>query len=337
MHGRVAAELRLRGEYVQLAAAGAPAPVADVQAGVVGNVASRERLTLCFHAGEHLGGDGDGVLDEFLGVLVADLWGVARDGFADAGGDVFDQHFACLCGHVLRFLSVVVNGGHARTRRFPAATKGWLVAVETAGLSHCPHAGMAFCIRVSGMNPGHGDAKGQRLSNATTILMTTKATKIKMGRTMSLPAMVVSIVRQPASWYRMRPMTGITSTAGISSQADTRTVCRSHLRSLPSGEIWCSRSRKKYSHATAERCSLFRRCHGTFTIGEQICRSAFTGFLGLAADGGTDDERHDDAGRKHADGDVQVAIGLPFLGNLLLGVLSSISLSGNVAEQGDGF
>lgn len=59
--------------------------------------------------------------------------------------------------------------------------------------------------------------------------------------------------------------------------------------------------------------------------------------LGFAAHGCTDDQRHDDAGREDADSDVQVTIGELFLGYLLFGVLSSLSLGGDMPEQGGRF
>ena len=79
----------------------------------------------------------------------------------------------------------------------------------------------------------------QRLMNAVTILMATKA---KRSRT-SLPTMPVSIENHPVNCQRMKPTTGMTKMAGIISQAQSRRLRRSHSLTYPSGEIQCSMQR----------------------------------------------------------------------------------------------
>ena len=55
---------------------------------------------------------------------------------------------------------------------------------------------------------------------------------------------------------------------------------------------------------------------------------------GFGANRCTNDEGYGDASGEHADGDVQVSVGLLLLRELLLGVFASIFFSGDVAEQG---
>jgi len=50
-----------------------------------------------FDAVEHLGGDGDTVLDEFLVILGAD----AQNGFGDGGAEAGDDFFLPACGDIM--------------------------------------------------------------------------------------------------------------------------------------------------------------------------------------------------------------------------------------------
>ena len=52
---------------------------------------------------EHLGGNDDGVLDEFFGVFCPEGLHRLGDGAADAGGDLINEHLTCFWTHEVPF------------------------------------------------------------------------------------------------------------------------------------------------------------------------------------------------------------------------------------------
>src|SRR5258708_27633167 len=103
---------------VGCAQAGAAPALADQAEGVIGNIAWRYRFAPSLGAQQQFGGNGSGIVGQFLSVFTTDGSQRVREG-ADAGDNFLNQQFSCLWTHMWVWLRGEVMGCVQAKSPFP--------------------------------------------------------------------------------------------------------------------------------------------------------------------------------------------------------------------------